>query len=349
MSAITPSVTIESLQRENVNYQPVLRNLPALLLEPFLALFHANLLEVQGEDRIINARRKGLLMGPYVPGTSDATEQEIMKMVESALKVETCYIAIKDFIGNYKTKKVLSNQGEKIDNKTKQHPLERIILEKQVTTFIEDFILASFHAERDNSGTSPMDAFDGLYTKLSALIVAGEVSTAKGNLVESGAFTAPANENDTAAYDAIVEWFEALNPFLKNLQLDWHVPQTVLSYIKKAYANKLKNFKAPTTADLLQAIKDDAMLAYVPNAIYSPILGTGQRMTVTTPGNIDIGMNTKSDTQFVQVRAPYTDPNIAQFWIQGDFGTRWNDWDKKLFACNEQASAANLTLAGDYS
>ena len=344
----TPSVSIESLQRENVNYQPVLQNLPALLLEPVLALLHANLLEVEGEDRRTNIRRKGMLMGPYVPGTSGASEKEIMKIIESSLKVDKCYIGLKDYIGNYKAKKVLSNQGEKIDNKSKKHPLEQEILNKQVTTFIEDFVVSMFHAERDDSGKTPLDSFDGLYTKLALLIAAGEISTAKGNLIETGAFVTPANSDDIAAYTKIVAWFEAFNPFLKNVQFDWHVPQTVLSYIKKAYKNKVKAFKDPTLEEVLQAIKDDAMLSYVPNAIYSPILGTGQRMTATIPGNIDIGMNTKSDTQFVQVRSPYEDPNFVQFWIQGDFGTRWNDWHSKIFACNEQSSVANILLAGDY-
>jgi len=345
----TPVISVDTLQRENVNYQEYFKNLPAFLLEIFLATFHANLLEVQGEDRLLLTRRKGNLMGPYVPGSSEASEREVMKIVESALKVEKCYLGLKDYIGNYKNKKVLSNQGEKLDNKTKKHPLEVEIISKSVTTFVEDFVLSSFHAERDNDGTTPMDAFDGLYTKLADLITAGEVSEAKGNLIPTGAFTTPEDADDTEAFDMLVEFFEALDPFAKSVQLDLHIPQTVLSYVLKAYKNKVKNFKDPTLAEVMQAIKDAALLSFVPNAIYSPILGTGQRITVTTPGNIDIGMNTKSDVQFVQVRQPYPDPNFIQFWIQGDFGTRWNDWHRKVFACNDQASQANVSLAGDYS
>jgi hypothetical protein len=343
-------VNLTSLTRANETYQPTLRQLPAFLLEPFVSKFHLNLLEVDTKDVILHMRRRGAMMKPYgSSGTGTASDSEAFKLIESALTVDKCFIALKDYIGNYTDKRVLAAAGNKVDNKSKTHPLEKQILENVVKTFIEDFVVCSFHAERDSEGTSPIDAFDGFYTKLGDLITAGEVSTAKGNLIETGAFTAPSSGTDITELTQLIAFFRSLDPFLKNNQVDWIVPEIIVQYCRDALGNKNSGFKNVTNQDLVEYIKNNADMAYVPNLITHPVLGTGQRMIVCEPGLLSVGMNSKTDAQFVQVRAPYEDPNLIQFWIQGDFGTRIDDWDKKKFACNDQASVANVALMGDYS
>ena len=80
----------------------------------------------------------------------------------------------------------------------------------------------------------------------------------------------------------------------------------------------------------------------------SNIMGTGQRIILTAPGNFDFGMDTLGDETFVQVRNPYEDPNLVQFWIQGKYGTRIRSIHEKVFQVNE-GTPVGLQLSGDYS
>lgn len=340
-------VNIESLQRENKTYQEGLRVLPAYLLQEYIAKMHLNLIEVDNKDVILNVRRRGALMKPYIgDGTDAASESEAMKLVESILSVDKCYVGLKDNINNYKEKKILAAAGNKVDNKTKKHPLERQILMNAVKTFTEDFIVCFPHAERDATGTTPIDSFDGVYTKLLALIAASEVSTAKGNLIETDAFVAP--DGDYNALTKMVSFCRSFDPMLKNGPIDLWIPQGVLTMVRDALAVKAQYIKFITNDMLAEYLRDNCDLRFTPYLAVDPTLGTGQRIMAVRPGIISAGINTRSDNEFVQVRAPYEDPNIAQFWIQGDFGSRIDDWDKKVFACNDQASVANTALMGDY-
>lgn len=345
---MTKTVNLAGLQKANEYYQPKLRQLPAYLLEPFLKTFNMNLVQVNNKDVIKHLRRRGALMKPYGNlGGETAEQKEAFKIIESVLTVDKAFVALKDYIGNYTEKEVLVAAGNKVDNKSKKHPLERMILEQVVKTFIEDYVVCSFHAERNDEGDSPADAFDGFYTKLGQLITADEVKTSKGNLIETGEFAAPGEGSDPLG--KLLTFFRKLNPFLKSIPFDLISPSNVITHARDGLVEKYSNLKVVTTDDLMQYIKDNADLSFKPNLCTHAVLGTGQRIMATKPGLLSVGMNTKTDVDFMQVRAPYEDPNLVQFWIQAEFGSRFDDWDQKVFASNEQASVANLSLMGDYA
>lgn len=181
-----PAVNIESLQREAKNYQKDFRLLPYALLIDVLKEIKVSLLEVDYKDTIIVKERKGGITAPYVAGTVDNTA-EISKLLESDLVTELAYASIKDNITNYRDKKVLYDAASnKVNNKTKKHPLERDIIADIVKTTAEDVIDAIFNAKRDTADKSPLGMFDGYETKISDAIAASEISEAKGNLVNTG-------------------------------------------------------------------------------------------------------------------------------------------------------------------
>lgn len=67
------------------------------------------------------------------------------------------------------------------------------------------------------------------------------------------------------------------------------------------------------------------------------------------PGGITVGFAPANPSQFIQVRAPYEDPNLVQFWIQAKMGVRIDTWHPKAFATNGLAvEPAGMTLLGDY-
>ena len=339
-------VNIDSLNRQAVTYDPYLRTLPFQTLEEITAKFGFSVMEITGKHVKTSFHRRGGLMKPYSTEVIDKESPEVGKLVESELSLAKAYCSIFDHIDNYKSVNVLSNAGEKVDNKTKKHPLEKQILENVVRTWSEDVVDTIFFGERDTADQSPMGAFDGIETKLTALITAGEVSTAKGNLIESGDIVYPTDAS-TAALDSVVAWFRAINPKMRrNKRLLWIVPEGVLLSVIQAIDNKLQYRSVATAEHVKDYLKVHALVNNL-EIITDPCLGTGKRWYLTQPGNFDFGMNTKSDGQFVQVRNPKIDPNIVQFWIQAEYGTRINEHHSSVLAVNELAAVAS-PLSGDY-
>jgi hypothetical protein len=340
------SVSIASLQRYSVEYDNVIRTLPHFTLEEIYQKFKMNVLEIDKTHKKVSFERSGTLLKPYSGSVTGQNKQEIGKVKEMGLTIEKSYISIWDNITNYEDVKVLSNAGEKVDNKTKKHPLEKQIFDALTKTVAEDVIFSMFPAERDTTNLTPLGAFDGYDTLVTQFISAGEISIAKGNLIESGEIVAPANINDVAALTAVVNWFKQLHPAFKRQKLMWIVPDAVLLPVLQALDNKHQARKVIDENDLKQYLRVHAAIPYL-DIVNDPCLGTGQRMYVTVPGNMDFGVNTKTDRQFVQVLQSVEDPNDAHFWIQADFGCRWNHIHPKMFACNERAFVA-ANLSGDY-
>lgn len=346
MSEITKTVDVTSLNRASDVYDNALRTLPFFTLEDLISRLKLNVLELSGKHIRTTFERKSGIMKPYSGQVTQENREEIGRVKESTLQMEMAYCSLSDNIQNYKAVNVLSNAGEKVDNKSKKHPLEKKILETVVRTWSEDVIDALFFAERDTTDVSPLGAFDGFETKLTGLISDGEVSTGKGNLITSGAISDPDNSSDTEAIDAIVAWFKNLDAKLRRQPIVWMVPENVYFSVLMSLDNKLSSRTIATKEDLINFIKIHANISKL-DIVTDPCFGTGQRWYVTVAGNMDLGMNTKTDDKFVKVRNIKLDPNEVQFWIQAEYGTRWIEWHPKMFACNEQAAIAN-SLSGDY-
>ncbi len=101
-----------------------------------------------------------------------------------------------------------------------------------------------------------------------------------------------------------------------------------------------------TFASLLTQLREDCS---IPNLqiVSHYALGVGDRLVLTEPGNLDLGMNTFSDTGFVQVRNPYENPNYVQFWMQWEIGMRVKNLHKRGFMMSDGTVTAN-PLSGDY-
>jgi hypothetical protein len=344
-----PAINVSSLNRAAQVYQPDFIVLPYTLLIPTLQLLGINMLEVANRDIVIVKERRGGLARPYtVGGTNSTVEAEISRMKERVLQTEFAFCSIKDNILNYVAKNVLYDASKnKINNKTKEHPYERDIIADQVITVCEDIIDALFHAERDAADLSPMGMFDGFNTLLDDLIVAGEISEAKGNLVACGSLAAPANDSDTTAYKSLKAWLRGVDEKLKNKPIDLQITPTTLLNVKDALENKKSSLKDVTLSMVQDYLREDCMLPNL-RIISHYCLGTGSQLKLTTPGNFDLGMNTFSDVGFVQARNPYEDANLVQFWMQWQIGARTKNLHKRGFMISDGTNVAN-ELSGDYN
>lgn len=344
--AITPAVSIDSLKREAINYASVLYTLPAYQLNLICKKLKLNIVEVQNEDVRVNKRRKAGILRPYSSSVPTGNSQEIMKFFEAKLKPELIYAELVDDINAYRPKKVLSNQGEWVNNKTKKHPLEAEILRDVVLSFSEDIAFQLFHAERDESTLTPATAFDGFFPNIDLYITAGEIAAAKKNLKTTGAFAAPSSDSDTTPYKQMVDFILSADPLLRQRAVILYAAENPLDQALAGYKNKVKSFNDPTMEDMINRLRSDAKCPLL-EVITDPVLGTGDRLTMAEPGLFDIGVNSQSDSSFVQVRDPFENPNQVQFWVQSAFGTRLNDFHRKKFHTNEQKNTA-LDYAGDY-
>lgn len=343
----TPIIDIEALNRAAKTYNSQLRTLPVAAGMDIAQKYGLNFLEVANEDVETTYQRKGGILRPYKIGMPDRSSSEVGKLVERSLKPVMTFAEVNDNILNYKNKNVLSNAGEPVDNVAKKHPLERQIIESVVASYNEDVALGVFTYAYDPEGSTPSKAFDGFYTKLLAYITAGEVSTAKKNMFNTGAFTAPVDTTDTSAYDKAVALLASANPILRSGVANWYIGSTPWNNIRNAYKNKVKAFSDPTSAQVMEALKDDAQFPLL-NRITEPTFGIGDFSFVVKPGQLDLGVNTKASAQFVQVRQISKDPNEVQFWIQAAWDVRWKTNHPKMFICNDRPLASVTDMAGDY-
>lgn len=334
------------LQRAAVTYNPVLQMLPFTTLAEPLAALGINLLEVNEKDVLIAFERMGGLSAPYLAADPDDENvaAEIGRITERELIVRKCVLAFRDHIANYNTKVAVNGQTTG-DNQGKKHPLERMILEAIVRTIAEDIVDAMFFATRDTSDLSPMGMFDGFNTLLDAEIVATNISSANGNLEATGNIAAPVDEDDTDAIDKIVAFVRAAHPQLRKSGI-LMLTNACQSYAIDALENKTKYKSLMTIDGLTQYLRDKCAAPNI-KLVTHECLGTGDRLIYTAPGNLDLGMRTKTDTGFVQVRSPYKDPNWLQFWSQFDAGARINNIHCKKLMVNDQANTS-VELAGDY-
>jgi hypothetical protein len=340
------AVNIDGLSRAAITYNNLLRELPYFKLNEIAKNLRLNIISVQGEDVLISKRRKAGVLRPYSPGLTLGNEQELMKFFEAKLKPELTYAEINENITSYKEKKVVSNQGEMLDNKSKKHPLELIILRDMVISYAEDVAFQLFFAERDTAILSPSTAFTGFNPRLDILVAAGEISAAKGNLKTTGTFDLPADETDTDAYLKLVDFLSSAHPLMRKGECLLYAADKPLKAALKAYTNIVRYHQNPTMEDMLNKLRSDVELPNL-QVLRDPILGTGDRLLLMQPGNLDLGVNNEGDAGYVQVRNPYKDPNIVQYWIQAAYDTRVNDVHQKLFMMNEQVNTG-VNLAGDY-
>lgn len=344
----TQLISIEKLSQTATKYDPVLRRLPAVLLEDFVRTLHLNVKPVDVEDRIINVRRRGGLLKPYTGTVEKTNTSELLKIEESALRVHKGYIALEDNVTKYAEKGYTFQAGKRVNLNRGGHPYEFEILKSVVSTFIEDFTLAIPHAEYNAAGTSPLSVFDGFYTAIDKLIANGQIAKGEWNLIESEPMEAPKDPDDTKALEAIVKWLKQLHPNLKGNRLDIMLTPEVKTNLLAAFENKRKYVGDGTPERLALYLRDAAQLTHTPELITHHALGRGDRIVACRPGSFTVGINTNSDMKFVQVRSPFTDPNLVQFWMQMDMGTRLDDWNAKVFAVNQGTISPMENLAGDY-
>lgn len=333
---------IDKLKRYSIDYDGVLRTLPYFTFQEFAAAMKLNVIEIENEQVITNARRKAGHTGPYKAGADINYPDEIGKIVEMHIKPELTVARLKDNILNYSPKKILSNAGQSVDHTTKKHPLEKFVVDSHIISHSEDVTFSAFFAERNDSVFSPMTSFTGFFPWIDHFKTTNDINMANRNLVRTGVFAGGDGVDD---YDRLVEFLRQAHPFLKRSAILYYSDQIEM-ICKEAYRKKVNAFTRPSTEDFWKAVKDDAKFPGL-QPITHLAYGTGQALILIRPGMMDFGVNTQKATKFVQIRDIFEDPNEIQFWLQAGYGTRFQDIHPKVFQVNEFTNEG-VDLAGDY-
>jgi len=339
-------IDIDGLQETAVRIQKDLKTLPYVVMAERLGLMGISLLPgIQNKDVSTNFLRKAGIAKPY-DGSGTVNYGDVGKAEEVILSMEKAYASVKDSIQNYK--KTIVGPDELLGkNKSKKHPWKQVMLSSIVKTFSEDVLFVSlFNGTRDIADKSPNGLFDGYNKKLDDGVVVGSISVANGNYNTSvGAITAPADEADTIAADQLLAlWRNTTQLFRDQKRSLMILNPDVADMYDDAYFNKFR-FK-PTMDNfgrtILHGTGNKCLI------VRSNEIGTGQRIILTLPGNMELGVDTYSDQAFVQVRDIYEDPNFLQFWLQADYGTRFLNFNKKTLLINDQSQGDANNLSGDY-
>lgn len=337
-----PILDIDALKRYAKEYDSVLRTLPYFTFQEFASAMKLNVVEVDNEDVLTNARRKAGHTGPYKAGAVINYPDEIGKIVEMSLKPELTVARLKDNILNYTDKKVLSNAGEKVDHTKKKHPLEKLVVDNHITSHSEDVTFSAFFAERNENVFSPLTSFTGFFPLIDFFKTEDDINYANQNLKRTGMFGSGDGVND---YDRLVTFLRSAHPFLKRSAILYY-SDTIELICKEAYRQKVNAFSRPTTEEFWKAVKDDAKFPGL-QPITHEAYGTGHALILIRPGMMDFGVNTQKAAKFVQIRDIFEDPNEVQFWLQAAYGARFQDIHCKVFQVNEFINEG-VDLSGDY-
>lgn len=336
------TVDITLLSESAIEFQKDLATLPFAILRNILGVHGFNMMpNIQNKHVIAAFERKRGIAKPYSAGS--VANSDLGKAVQRVLQLETAYASVKDNIQNYKTIGIGPDNllGK---NQSKVHPWNMLMLESIVRTFTEDVADALFAAARDENDLTPMGLFDGIDELISTDISAGLIAAAKGNYKVIDSIVKPTSESDVSAFSILLDFYRSAHPQLKAANTLLLVPVGTQEAYSDAYFNK---FRSKPTMDeynrtMLEGSNGKCRI------VGSEFMGTGDRIILSVPGNIDFGMNTESDDQFVQVRTPYEDPNDVQFWIQAGYGLRIRSVHAKSFMINDGTPVASA-LSGDYS
>lgn len=342
-------VNVAGLQKAAEQYDRTLRMLPAYMMEEAIQALRLNVRQVPAKQVLTHVRRRAGGTHSYTPGSEVSNFESILAYEHSELMVHETVFSMKDNVHNYDDVDVQYIGGKPVDDVTKRHPLEYQILRAMVKSHSEDVMFSMFHAERQNAGSTPLASFNGFYTQVDALITAEKLTAARGNYAPTGAFDAPVDDSDYAAYENLCAFIGGAHPMLRSNiggTPVLYITEATLLNVRAALRNKLKVLEYPTMAKVLEYVREDALCPSL-EFLTHIALGSGHRVILCKEGLFDFGWNTAAASTFVQVRNPFVDPNDVQFWLQAAYGTRIQDWHEKVFRVNDQVNQA-INLSGDY-
>ena len=189
--------------------------------------------------------------------------------------------------------------------------------------------------------------YTGFITNLNRDITAGNISTAKKNLVTSSDIDYPAGPTDTGAWKVFLAFYNQWSQSLKNNpDVRVYMNGKTAMAIAKAFANDYGNNDGVKYQD-----NGNYKFPLWPNITICPesSMGTGDKMIATVAKNFEYGVDSLSNQNQLSVRlGSDNDHNDISWQIQSVQGTRVLRVEPSVF-CMTNGSLAAISEAGDYT
>ena len=227
------------------------------------------------------------------------------------------------------------------------YPASELAMKAILASYGEDLLNDLWHGDDELPDDNELGLFTGFITYLGRDLVKGRISTAQGNLVNCATIEAPTTPTDIGALTAFDAWYNGWNPKLQNQEkvLVYGTKETLFA-IADAYANSKNQYKEANflpTGNFV--IPRYANVEFCPD----PLMGQGDKIIATIPGNFQYGVDTENEDTFIGVKVG-TDKDMGeiQFQVQSVQGTRVLNVNSSVF-CMSNGTLTHRSLSGDYT
>ncbi|MDD4374215.1 MAG: hypothetical protein PHG67_09885 [Bacteroidales bacterium] len=210
---------------------------------------------------------------------------------------------------------------ERTAKKPTEREIARLVALEMAKKVGEALYDAMFTAERNASGETTADLFNGFDTLAAAAVTAEKLKASLGNYADLS------SEAITGANvgDVLKETWRGLNPLLKKQKLNLYMPTSILEMyedwfqVEHGYAPFNNEFKQRTL------IGSHGKCTFVP---LDNMEGTDY-MYFTVRQNMKVGVDQESDKETVRIRE-CDNPKLVQFFMMAYFGVGFDNLDKRF-------------------
>ena len=285
-------------------------------------------------------RRKGGEARRYKRGASLTSTLGYME--ESKLVITTIWARYEENLQNFREKEPFKLSGS---NQTYNAPVSEFIIRQIGKQFAGDVLSNLFFGKESLGEDSPLGLYDGYWTKIDQAINAGRISKGAGNYVDMTPINDSPETQDGEIYDSFVEWVNGWHPVLRNAEkvVVYMSPETKRKIVE-SYMRKFTGFQKESNANNSFRLFDLDNIELVSHAI----IGKGDRMIATIPGNLEFAMDKENDWNSVRMDHDQADFNTLIFQIQSNAGVRILDINATKFCVNNGTIKQIEQLNGDY-
>nr|DAL63017.1 MAG TPA_asm: major capsid protein [Caudoviricetes sp.] len=306
----------------------------------FNALYINVIEDVEYAQSQIIFRRKGGEARRYQRGeTLTAT---LGYMEESKLVITTIWTRHVQNLQNFREKEPFKIAGS---NETYNAPVSEMLIREIGKQHAGDVLSNLFFGSEAKGVKDPLGLYDGYWTKIDQAINAQRISKKFGNLVDMTPINDSPETQDGENYDNFVNWVNGWHPTLRNAEhvVVYMSPESEQKIIQ-SYMRKFTGFQRESNDSKSFRFFGMKNIEIVSHAI----IGKGDRMFATVPGNLEFAMDEESNWNAVLMDHDQNDFNNLIFQIQSNAGVRILDINATKFCVNNGSIKQIEQLNGDY-
>lgn len=270
---------------------------------------HFNLIPGIADKFIMTHMQMKKLLKPYKtdwnPNADKAT------LVPRTLRVEVGQVELEEEPEAYR-KTFLAERLKPGASGATQHPFEQFFLEQIMLRIAHDLNMDTlFYGVKNSNGTLPKDVNDGFHKIIDTEITAGNISTARGNMIGTGSIT---NSN---AVSKLKTFYRSIAKEWRSAMLKLYISHDIYDKYCDDYQAQNNSLPYNTAFNKTFLEGSNQMCELVPLSS----MRDSQRLILAPQWNMAIGVDTMSAQEEVLVRQG-NNPKTLQFFAKLAFGVQ---------------------------